>query len=165
MDSFFICSYNGGMADVEKTGQSLSPEQEIKELEQKLEAKKRELSAGGAPSAEGVPPEKEVFREVMREHTEGMKPAAPSEEPALIPQLSVTHAPPADAQKKADDDDKKKKREEELQALVTYAFAHSIQSAVEKARAESPYLLDALHDRLADEYYEKMVALRKLKSL
>ena len=165
MDSFFIWLYNERMTDVEKTGPSLSPEQEIKELEQKLEAKKRELAAGAAPSAEGVTPEKEVFREVMREHVESAKPAAPSEEPALIPQLSVTHAPPAALQQKVDDDEKKKKHEEELQALVTYAFAHTIQSAVEKARAESPYLLDALHDRLADEYYEKMVAMRKLKSL
>ena len=154
------------MADVEKSGQSLSPEQEIKELEQRLEAKKRELAAGaGAPAEGGPAPEKELFREVMREHVDEVKRVSPSEESAIIPQLSVTHAPGGDSQKKADDDRKKQLADEKLEALVAFAFAHTIQRAVEKASAESPYLLDALHDRLADEYYEKMVAMRKLKQM
>lgn len=49
-----------------------------------------------------------------------------------------------------------------VQNLVAQALSGSIADAVEKAYRENPYLLDALHDRLVDEYYDKLLALRKI---
>lgn len=154
----FFC-YHIIMATDIQEGKIKSSEEEIKELERKLAEKKQEMAAGATAPAE----EKELFREVMREHAAEMKqPTMPAGEP-LISALKPTPAPvpPPGAQ----DAQKQQAREEELKALVEFALSHTIQRAVEKAQAESPYLLDALHDRLADEYYEKMVALRKLKPL
>lgn len=133
----------------------VSPEEEIRELERKLAEKKRELAAGAASPAE----EKEVFREVVREHIEAMKPAMP---PDGAP--PVSHIPPkppaapADAAKAAE-------REEKLRLFIEYALTRGIADAAAKARAESPYLIDELHDRLVDEYYDKLVALRRIDPL
>lgn len=138
-----------------------SPEQEIKELEQKLEEKKRALAEQG----NAMPQEKEILREVLREHIREDAPAEPVEKPSIIPQISVSHIPADDAKQKPDGQPQKEVREEKLRALVQFALRHTIRRAVEKANAESPYVLDELHDRLVDEYYEKLVALRKLTQL
>ena len=132
--------------------------------ERRLEQKKRELAAGGLPPAEN-PLEKELLRDILREHIAERQPASAGapREPGLVPQLSPT--PPDTVAQKTDDDKKSALREEELKALVDFALSRGISGAIEKARAESPYLLDALHDRLTDEYYEKMVALGKIKPL
>ena len=163
------------MAEIEKSAQNISPEKEIKELERRLEQKKRELAAGAAAPAEGAsaegmpaeksPEDKELLRDVLRERIGEHQPVsapAPSE-PGLVPQLSRTPASGAPA--KTDDDKISATREEELKSLVDFALSRGISGAIEKARTESPYLLDALHDRLTDEYYEKMLALGKIKPL
>ena len=142
----------------ERTG--VSAEDEIRELEQKLAEKKRVLAEGGAVPRE----EKEVFREVMREHI-GEK--LPSPLPATPPPVSKPSAGAplmpgiAPARNHADD----AAREAKVAALVERAMTTSIESAIRAAQAENPYLVDALHDRLADEYYEKLIQLRKLESL
>lgn len=121
-------------------------EQEIRALEQRLEEKKRELAARGAET----PPEKEVFREVVREHIQSI---APSGTPPIL-HAAPAPPPPAGGGGAA--------RDNAVQDLVAQALSGSIAAAVEKAYRESPYLLDALHDRLVDEYYDKLLALRKI---
>ena len=127
-----------------------SAQEEIRELERKLEEKKRALAGEGQP----VAPEKEVFREVLREHIETVAPAA-------LPPIS--HIPPALAPPVAPTS--ASAQEDELAALVEIALGRTIEEAVKIAQANSPYLMDALHDRLVDQYYEKLIALRKLPQL
>ncbi len=147
------------MAEEPQQERSVSSK-EIARLERQLEEKKRALAEQGKET----PQEKEMLREVLREQAEAVKSSpAPSAGEPLISALKPASGavPPPNAQ----DDKKNQAREEQLKALVEFALSHTIERAVEKAQAESPYLLDALHDRLVDEYYEKMVALRKLKQL
>ena len=56
-------------------------------------------------------------------------------------------------------------REEDTRALIEIALTKGIAEAVKIAERDSPYMLDELHDHLADDYYEKLVALRKLKAI
>ncbi|OGZ97061.1 MAG: hypothetical protein A3B34_02985 [Candidatus Sungbacteria bacterium RIFCSPLOWO2_01_FULL_54_21] len=128
----------------------MAAEQEIRVLEQRLEEKKRALAEQGGAAQ----PEKEVFREVVREHIEHSG--------ADIADRSFTNHGTADIAKKSGMSQEAAKHEEELHALVARALSGSIADAVDKAYRESPYLLDALHDRLVDEYYDKLVALRKI---
>lgn len=123
-------------------------EEEIQEFEQKLEEKKKELAEKGETGKE----EKEVFREVLKEHIRA----------AQQPTQSVT--PPSKPAVSIDDDIKKREeREAEVRELIEIAMTKTIQEAVRIAERTTPYLLDELHDRLADDYYEKLVALRKVK--
>lgn len=127
-----------------------SAEEEIRALEQRLEEKKRELAHSGAEGR----PEKEIFREVVREHIDRSG--------AEIANRSFPTNGTADIEKRNGIPHGSGKHEEELGMLVALALSGSIAGAVEKAYRESPYLLDALHDRLADEYYDKLLALRKI---
>lgn len=124
---------------------------EIRELERKLEEKKRQLAERG----EAIPGEKEVFRQVLREH---MRPASPP--PTPVPQKGEERGETRGASPKAN-----APSEEMLGALVELALTGTISDAVRAAEQKSPYLLDTLHDRLVDEYYEKLVRARKLKEL
>lgn len=146
--------------DSQKERGVVSPEEEILELERKLEEKKRELAERGAPPAE----EREVFREVLREHVEEARPQAPGEAPA-ISAPSVTHVLADDLKKKADEIKKKELREEQVRELIEFALTRTINDAVKVAERATPWLLDELHDHLVDDYYEKLVQLRKLKRL
>jgi len=134
-----------------------SPEAEIRELERKLEEKKREFAA----QPEQQPEEKEIFREVLRGHIEearqslGVSTNAPS----------VTHRLSDDLKKKADEVKKEEVREEQVRQLIEIALTKSIQDAVKVAKNATPYLLDELHDHLVDDYYDKLVQLRKIKAL
>lgn len=136
---------------------ALTPEDEIRILEAQLEQKKRDLAARG----ESAPPEKDVFKEVLREHIEKVR----------LPQSSQAQSQPTPpspqdtATKKAADDAKALALEAQVRQLVEIAMTRGIQSAVSAAQSTSPYLLDELHDHLVDDYYEKLIALRKLKEL
>lgn len=146
--------------DSQKEKGLASAEEEIQELERKLEEKKKELAGRGGEPAE----EKEVFREVLREHVEEARPQAPGEVPtAATP--SVTHVLADDLKKKADDVKKKELREEQVRELIEFALTRTINDAVKVAEQATPWLLDELHDHLVDDYYEKLVQLRKLKQL
>ncbi len=129
-----------------------SIEREIKELEQKLEAKKREAAEKG----EEALPEKEVFREVVKEHIDTLR-ASPSPAFPLPPKDVQQKQPPKTGDHIA-------QSQEDIKALVDLALTKSIEDAVRIAEKESPYLLDALHDHLADEYYDKLIALRKIST-
>ena len=162
MDSFLICRYTWGMAldsSLSPKGEwhIITPEEEIRALEAKLAEKKREHAAAGG-ALEGAPhEEKEIFREVMREHIAENR--APVDETHIAPARGVG-APLA-----APDSAAAAVREQKLATLVEYAFTYTIEAAVSRAEKETPYLIDELHDRLADQYYEKLVQLRKLEAL
>ncbi len=179
MDSFFICRYTGAMAldsgQVQERG-APSPEEEIKQLEEKLAEKKRVLAG-----QEGrMPEEHEIKKQVLREYAQEIAPAKPpAMEESLIPGFHApappapapAHVPapasvpaPAPSGAGGQDDAQKKLREEKLRTLIQVAIGHTIASAVRKASAESPYLLDELHDRLAAEF-DKLVALKKVQRL
>ena len=120
---------------------------EIKELEAKLEAKKREMAASGTEA-----PEKHIFKAVVREHT-GHE-TAPTQPGSLSPS-SGSQAAGAPILSPAD--------EQKIDELVTHAFTKGIPAAIEEARKMNvPFLVDMLHDRLADEYYQKLLEARKL---
>jgi len=137
-----------------------SPEEEIRALEQKLEQKKREFASGGAE----IPHEKEILREVLREHIEQARPQVPQESTA-VPPAAATHILTDGLKKKADELKEKGKRAEQVRHLVEVALTRTIHEAVKVAESATPYLLDELHDHLVDDYYEKLVALRKIKAL
>ena len=139
----------------------ITPEEEIRALEAKLAEKKREHEAAGvAAPAE----EKKIFREVMGEHIAQSRSTA-----AATPagDTFVASAPLAGgaAPSGAADPAAVAAREQKLATLVEYALTHTIEAAVSRAEKETPYLIDELHDRLTDKYYEKLIQLRKLEAL
>lgn len=125
--------------------------EEIRELQQRLEAKKRELGET-TPSHE-----REVFQEVFRERfdeiAKSIQAAAPAPA-AAAPQSAVR-----------DDSVTDLKKEEEVEKLLYIAFKQSPVEAIRTAHAMGPFWLDELHDRLADEYYEKLLEFRKVEQL
>lgn len=135
-----------------------SPEEEIKALEEKLQQKKQELLSRGAP----VPEEKEVFREVLKQHIEEAHPVSP---PQVTPISGLGHLPADDFKKKTDNTKEKEIRQEQVRDLVELALSSSIRDAIKEAEKSTPYLLDELHDHLVDEYYDKLLALRKIKAI
>lgn len=125
-------------------------------LEQKLDAKKRELREQGARV-----PEKDAFREILKEHIDKSRSS---------PQLPVGQSPtppplPADLQKPARDLKKKEEREAQVKQLIELALTRNIRDAVKIAESATPWILDELHDHLVDDFYSKLLALRKLKVL
>ena len=142
-----------------ETQQSLSPEQEIQKLEQQLEAKKRALAETGAPA----PEEKEIFREVVKEHIETLAPSSPTPIPTPPP---VTHIPvPVVPQDVQADVRKQEANQATVRMLVEKAMTGTIEDAVKEAQKISPYMVDELHDYLIDDMYSKLLALRKIKAL
>ena len=139
---------------------NISPEEEIQNLERQLEAKKRELAVAGAPAKE----EKEVFREVLKEHIETLRPSAPPADTAI----PVAPLPPVAAptpQGVAGEVKKDEANEATVRMLVEKAMTGTIEDAVKEAQKISPYMLDELHDHLVDDMYDKLVVLRKIKAL
>lgn len=126
---------------------------EIKELEGRLEAKKQQLGAESRP-------EKEIFKEVLRERfTESAQPVQHTQNSVSVP------APVVPAPKK-DDSAQAVKREAEVEQLLRTAFEKNPQEAIEEAgRLGGEYLVDELHDRLADQYYQKLLEFRKVREL
>lgn len=137
--------------DGKPSGETL-PE-EIRELERLLEEKKRVLAEKGE---EREP--REVFREVFRE-----KYPLPTAEKIAPPPVGALPEPPSGTTQKREDDAIKKEREEEIAALIEISFEQGVRQAVDIAKRTSPWLLDELHDRLTDEYYQKLVQSREVK--
>jgi len=133
-----------------------SAQEEIQELERKLEEKKRELAAAGAEA----PPEKQIFREIFKKHMEDISRAA-------HPQTNIPPAggaaqlqPPV---RQPSDDARDEAHREQIESLVEMAFSKGLVDAVEAARhLHNPHILDEFHDTLEDEYYDKIVAARHL---
>lgn len=126
-------------------------EAEIRELEKRLEAKKRQLGV------EHEPREKEVFREVFRERFDEL---AKSIQQGPKPSVNPSNA------RNEDSGIKDLKKEEEVERLLYAAFEKNPQTAIEEAwKLGGEYLLDELHDRLSNEYYEKLLEFRKIQEL
>ncbi|MBI2023919.1 hypothetical protein HYT00_00785 [Candidatus Giovannonibacteria bacterium] len=123
--------------------------EDIKWLEERLEAKKRELVASGVESKE----EREIVKDVIKE----------------VP-TATTLPPPArstisdDDAKKTSADLQEKKHHEIIEGLVNVALSKDLASAFKVARSlNNPHLMDEFHDTLADKYYQKLLDARKLK--
>ena len=126
-----------------KTPSEALPE-EIRELERLLEEKKQALAEKGEERET-----REIFREVFREKY------PPPEAPKITPPPSAVQ-PLTGTHPKGEDELRTKEREEEIAALIEISFEKGIRHAVDLARRASPWLLDELHDRLIDEYYQKL---------
>lgn len=137
--------------------QQMSPEEEIKKLEQELEQKKHELAGFGATA----PEEKELFRAVLKEHIETLRPVAPSV--PITPHLPPLPSTTATAQDTQADIQKREIDEATVRLLIEKAMAGTIDDAVKEAQKISPYMVDELHDHLVDDMYDKLIALRKVK--
>jgi len=151
---FFITScYTKNMPEQESI-QSL--EEELRVLEEKLAARKMEGKE-----------EKEVFRDVLREHIESAKESVEKQiiiEPA--DSANVPGAPSfnyaAHARQKADDT-REQEHHDQVAALVEIALTKGVLAAVQAARHwGNAHLLDDFHDMLIDEYYEKLIQARKI---
>ena len=136
-----------------------SLKEEIQALEVKLAEKKHALEEGGAAEQ----PEKDVFREVLREHIEGAReeaaPSVPASSPVTpAPATSLSHNLAAKAEA---DRIREEEHHKQIEALVQIAVTKGIVSAVGVARhLGNPHLLDDFHDALVDEYYEKLTNAR-----
>lgn len=135
------------------TTKEINPEAEIEELSRLLDEKKKALEASGEAKEH-----KEIFQEVFSEKYKEALPH-PSESVSGGAASVSPHAKPSD------DPQHKLLHDQQLQMLVDFALSRGLISAVGKASKETPWLLDALHDRLADEYYQKLVQAKEIKAL
>ena len=127
---------------------------EIKWLEEQLEAKKRALLER-EPSFGAVAESKEE-REMVKD---------------VIKEAASQNLLPAPMGAVSDDDAKKavllldeKEHEEVVSGLVAIALSNGIAHAMKAANAlRNPHTLDEFHDVLADKYYQKLLEARKIK--
>jgi len=118
--------------------------EEIKWLEERLEARKQELSESGE-----VKHEKEIVREAIREAAQTPPPT-----------LSISD----DVALQAAYNLKEKEHEHIIEELILLALTKGLASAMKVANSlKNPHLLDEFHDALADKYYEKLLESRKIK--
>lgn len=132
--------------------QQFSPEEELRGLSQRLEERKETLRKEGGP----VPEEKEIFREVLKERIEEVRPPMSSLPP-------VTHVPAAP--QKVDNTQINAKNDAAVREVIEAALAHGVERAIKVAESESPWLLDELHDHLVDDFYDKLLALKKVEPM
>lgn len=140
------------MVELNQTKET-NPEAEIQELSRLLEEKKKALLERGETKEH-----KEIFQEVFSEkYKEVLPPPSGGDASGVVPQPSHV--------KSSDDPQHKIMHEQQLQMLVDFSMTHGLMGAVARASRETPWLLDALHDRLADEYYQKLVQAKEIKAL
>ncbi|MFY9462036.1 MAG: hypothetical protein WAP51_02445, partial [Candidatus Sungiibacteriota bacterium] len=96
----------------------------------------------------------EVFREAFKEKYSGEFKVAP---------LQPLPPPPRLPSAKPQDSAARSAREEEIQTLIRVSFEKGVRAAADIAKRENPWLLDELHDRLIDEYYQKLVQARQVE--
>lgn len=139
------------MSETEK-----SQHREIAELERLLAEKKQALAAEGK-AIEDREVFQEAYRETFREETRPSisQPKYGTQTAPLTPQELKTHALEVLTADQA----------QQLNALIEIAFTKGIRVAADVARHATPWLLDQLHDKLQDQYYEKLVQIGKLKAL
>ena len=129
-------------------------EQEIAELQQKIAEKKAMMEGMGSE----VRTEKEVLREVVREKIAATPPTDVSSSPS-VPASSGTSAtePPSYLS-----DELRPK----IQEFAKVALEKSLGDAISLAKAtKNAALIDAFHDYIVDELYEKLVAEAKLREV
>ena len=124
---------------------------ELNILHHRFEAKKNENTPDQS--------EKDIFRNVFRERFNELRQSIQSvPPPAKMP-------PAIKNSTTIKNDDTNKDREEKLQSLIEAAFSGGPGMAIDSAQKLGDYYLDELHDRLADEYYEKLIQFQKLKNI
>lgn len=129
---------------------------EIAELERLLAEKRQALAAEGKAVEE-----REAFGEAFRErYGEVLAPAPP-----LSPSASPSPAPPPDEIARHTEALGAKGRQEQLEHLIALAFSKGVGYAAGVARRATPWLMDELHDTLADRYYRQLIEARQLKAL
>ncbi len=140
--------------------QEHTPHQEIAELERLLEEKRQALAAEGKALEE-----REAFKETFRErYGEALAPPPAGGAPAA-PTAASPPAPPADELARHAQALGAKERAEQLEHLIALAFSNGVRYAADVARRATPWLMDELHDRLQDQYYQKLIELKQLKAL
>ncbi|MEK7464973.1 MAG: hypothetical protein AAB591_00990 [Patescibacteria group bacterium] len=140
---------------VEPSTPEQSPQEEVAELERLLAEKKQALAVEGR-----APDEREAFGEVFRErHGEALLPPLGAAPP--LPQKTL----PPDELAQHSSVLKTQDRETQLETLVGIALTKGVIAAAEIARHATPWLLDELHDRLQDRYYDQLLRANKLKAL
>lgn len=129
---------------------------EIAELERLLADKKQALAAEGK-AIEDREIFREAYRETFQEKTRPLisQPKNGIQTTPLTPQELKAHAQQVLTADQA----------QQLNTLIEIALTKSIRAAVDVARQATPWLLDQLHDKLQDQYYEKLVQIGKLKAL
>ncbi|OGD38944.1 hypothetical protein A2907_01560 [Candidatus Azambacteria bacterium RIFCSPLOWO2_01_FULL_37_9] len=130
--------------------------EEIAELEKNLEEKKRLAGISGVE----IPYEKEVFKDVIKEHISQKR------------EQILSSLPPSQAQAQqaqvADDAQKLKELTEQKQLEELIGIAHKkspIAAAHIAEHMKNPRLLDSFHDYLTDQLYDYLVKTRKLREL
>lgn len=123
--------------------QFTNQEAEIKFLEEKLQERKAALEG----RAETIV-EKEVLREVIREHIQNIH-SAPVQKPAITP----------DPLQSIQD------HKEKIAKLIEITFSRGIAEAIRVAQGlRDPHLLDEFHDTLVDHFYKQMVSSGIIKT-
>lgn len=136
-------------------GGERTPHQEIAELERLLAEKKQALAVEGK-----APPERELFSETFREtYGESLSPKT-----STLPSASAPSLPPDELAKHASSL-ATQEREEQMESLIAIALSKGVAAAADVARRATPWLMDELHDRLCDRYYQHLIASRQLKAL
>ena len=127
-----------------------SVQDQIRWLQEQLEAKQKELVKTGEQKHE-----RDVLKEVIQDVS--MEKALPG-----APQLS-TRPSDDDATKQAEEL-QEKEHEHIVQELVALSLTKGIFVAIAVAKKlKNPHLLDDFHDALGDHYYDKLVQSRKIK--
>jgi len=122
-----------------------SLENQIAHLEARLAEKKGELVG-----AETKRPEKEILREVVQEHGSAVEGSVGSG-------AASTGAAGSTSRKLSDVEVAK------ISELVSHAFSNGIGAAVKEAQSYGDaFFVDRLHDRLVDEYYDRLIQARKI---
>ncbi len=154
----------------------MTSEEEIKELEMILALKKEKLekekvSAVEAPkeTIKEKPEIKEAEKEAKKERE--TIPEAIKEKLKFFSRekkgIAISRPPAAVAQ--INDDAvriKKLEAEQQVRKLTELAIHKGIYYAIEVVRQiDDPYLIDRFHDALINDYFEKLVASKKLKRI
>lgn len=129
---------------------------EIADLEKRLEEKKRLAEISGIEA----PPEKEVFKEAVKEHI--------AEKRAQISAGLPSSQLQAQQQQAASNTDRLKEMAEQnqLEELKNIAVSKGPLEAVHIAEnLKNPRLVDDLHDYLVDELYNHLIETRRIKEL
>lgn len=130
--------------------------EEIAELERLLEEKRQALAAEGKAIEE-----REAFGKTFRErYGEALATAPPPSPSAILPLVL-----PADELTRHAEALGGKERQEQLEHLIALAFSKGVRAAADVARHATPWLMDELHDTLADRYYRQLIESRQLKAL
>jgi len=131
-------------------------EQEIAQLQQQIEEKKRTLAQG---SPEATPSDKEILHEVIGEKIQENAPEYQSKPSQTIQSSSAA----------TDDHHQsylKPEFREIIQRLVNTVFGTSLDTGIKEASAtKNMALIDAFHDVLVDELYGALVERKKISEV